>query len=237
MTEQDFLQSYTPETFDRPSITVDVAMLTVQNKQLTTLLLKRTEHPFKDSWTLPGGFVGMQESLEDAAQRILKSKAGLEEIFLEQLYTFGSPSRDPRTRVISVAYYALIAFEYLSKLEPKNIALAKLAEEKGSLKVILEDKPIQLGFDHTEILSVVLKRLRGKLLYAPIGFELLPKHFTLRELQDIHETILGQKLNKDSFRRRMLASGKLAATGKMESGKEFRPAEMYRRKKSEVSSQ
>jgi 8-oxo-dGTP diphosphatase len=230
MTEQDFLQSYTPETFDRPSVTVDVAMLTLQDKQLKTLLIKRNEHPFKDSWTLPGGFVGMQESLEEAAQRILKSKIGIDNVFTEQLYTFGNPKRDPRTRVISVAYYALIASQDLSKLEPKNITLAKLSEEKSSLKAMLEDTPVQLGFDHSEILSIVLKRLRGKLLHAPIGFELLPKHFTLRELQDVHETILGQKLNKDSFRRRMLASGELEATGKMETGKDFRPAELYRRK-------
>ncbi len=216
MTEQDFLQTYTPESFERPSVTVDVAMLTIENKNLKTLLIKRSEHPYKDFWTLPGGFVGMKESLEDAASRILKSKVGLDNVFLEQLYTFGNPQRDPRTRIISVAYYALIPFERISKLG--DIALAEL-DEKDTLLVMLQDKPIQLGFDHTEILSVVLKRLRGKLMYAPLGFELLPKHFTLRELQDVHETILGQKLNKDSFRRRMLASGELEVTGKMETGK------------------
>ena len=107
--------------------------------------------------------------------------------------------------------------------------------KKDKLQIILQDKPIQLGFDHQHILEVVLQRLRGKLMYAPLGFELLPKHFTLRELQDVHETILGQKLNKDSFRRRMLASGELEATGKMETGKEFRPAELYRRKEGETS--
>jgi 8-oxo-dGTP diphosphatase len=232
MTEQDFLQTYNPQTFEHPSVAVDVALLTVQNKELKTLLLLRHEHPYRDFWTLPGGFVGIEESLEDAAVRILKQKAGLEDVFLEQLYTFGSPERDPRMRVISVAYYALVSFEKLSSLE--NTTLATLHEVKGKLELRLEGQPIQLGFDHLEILHVVLQRLRGKLEYAPLGYELLPKHFTLRELQDVHETILGRKLNKDSFRRRMLASGELVATGKMETGREFRPAEKYRRRKKGV---
>jgi 8-oxo-dGTP diphosphatase len=227
MTEQDFLKNYSPQNFDRPSVTVDVAMLSVEDKCLKVLVIRRTDHPFKDFWTLPGGFVGMNESLEDAAIRILKSKAGLNDVFLEQLYTFGNPERDPRTRVISVAYYALVPFERLQLLH--DIALAELREE-AKLQIMLQDKRIQLGFDHQHILEVVLQRLRGKLMYTPLGFELLPKHFTLRELQNIHETILGHKLNKDSFRRRMLASGELEATGKMETGKEFRPAELYRRK-------
>lgn len=226
MTERD-PQNYTLINVECPSLTVDVATLTIKDKRLKTLLIQRSEPPFKDFWTLPGGFVGMQESLEQAASRILKSKAGLEDVFLEQLYTFGHPERDPRTRVISVAYYALVPFEKLQRL--KNIALAELHSQE-SLRVVLQGQVVQLGFDHQHILEVVLQRLRGKLMYTPVGFELLPGHFTLRELQEVHETILGQKLNKDSFRRRMLASGELEATGKMETGKEFRPAELYRRK-------
>jgi 8-oxo-dGTP diphosphatase len=232
-TEQEFLETYDPKQFPQPSVTVDVAMLTIKQRTLEVLVIKRPEHPFKDRFTLPGGFVNMQESLDDAAARVLRDKTGLEGVFLEQLYSFGSLGRDPRTRVISVAYYALVNAERLEALENTDtIRLARvevpwLGEVGGNVQIRLERHNHDLAFDHGEILGTAVKRIRGKLDYAPIGFQLLPERFTLRQLQDVHETILARGVNKDSFRRRMLASDQLEATGALETGVDYRPAEFY----------
>lgn len=229
--EQEFLRAYDASTFEKPSVTVDVVILTVRDSRLCALLVKRSEPPFKDTWSLPGGFVGMQESLDEAASRVLAQKGELKGVFLEQLYTFGSVKRDPRMRIISVSYYALVEFNAIKETEALGLFEIKVpwkGEEGGEVMVVdKEKKQHPLAFDHAEILGMAVKRIRGKLEYAPLGFELLPKRFTLRQLQEIHETILGKHLNKDSFRRKMLASGMLKATGKFEEGKDFRPAELY----------
>ncbi len=229
--EQDFLRAYDASNFEKPSLTVDTVILTVQSNALKVLLIKRLEHPFKDAWSLPGGFVGMQESLDEAAVRVLEQKGKLKGVFLEQLYTFGGVRRDPRMRIISVSYYALVEFESIKENEARGLFEVKVPwkGEAGGDVMIVDNakKQYPLAFDHAEILGMAVKRIRGKLEYVPIGFELLPKRFTLRQLQDIHETILGRSLNKDSFRRKMLASGMLKATGKLEEGKDFRPAELY----------
>jgi 8-oxo-dGTP diphosphatase len=239
--EDAFLDAYDPAAYERPSVAVDVAVVTVAEGALRTLLVRRSAHPFRGRWALPGGFVGVRESLDRAAARVLADKAKLREVFLEQLYTFGEPGRDPRTRVISVAYYALV--------EPGRLAASDASESAGGgggpiiaeLRVPWEGEsggPVEarslagealpLAFDHAQVLGLAVKRMRGKLDYAPIGFQLLPPTFTLLELQRVHETVLGRAQNKDSFRRRMLASGLLAATGKMQAGVEHRPAELYR---------
>jgi 8-oxo-dGTP diphosphatase len=226
--EQEFLRAYDSSSFEKPSVTVDVVILTVHDNALKVLLVKRLEQPFKDAWSLPGGFVGMTESLDEAAARVLEQKGQLRRVFLEQLYTFGKVNRDPRMRIISVAYYALV--EHTQTKEDTNLRLFQVDfdEKKNSVKIRDGDnKSHTLAFDHTEILATAIKRIRGKLEYAPLGFELLPERFTLRQLQEVHETILGKHLNKDSFRRKMLASGMLRATGKLETGKDFRPAELY----------
>ena len=207
--ETIFLEQYNPSEFERPSITVDIAILTVRNKQLEVVTVKRNEHPFLGYAALPGGFVGILESLDDAAARVLKSKANLENVYLEQLFTFGHPNRDPRMRIISVAYYALVPNAQLENIQTQNV------------------NKIQLAFDHNSILEFALKRIQGKLEYAAIGTSLLPKKFTLRELQDVHETILGKPLNKDAFRRKILSTGQLEPTGILETGQGFRPAEYY----------
>lgn len=240
--EQHYLDSYNASAFERPSVTVDVVILTLRDGHLEALLIKRKEHPFLNYWSLPGGFVQMQESLDEAAARVLRQKAGLEgvagmeregtlrhPIYLEQLYTFGHPERDPRTRVISVAYYALVEASHIREIS-EEAALFKLRIAEGESSVEIFDgkhKKYSLAFDHAEILAVAIKRIRGKLGYTPIGFELLPERFTLRQLQTVHETILQKKLNKDSFRRKMLASGMLQPTGELERGL-GRPAELYR---------
>lgn len=234
--EQEFLAHYDASRFPHPSVTADVALLTADRGRLKALLIQRQEHPDRGKWSLPGGFVQMDESLDEAAARTLETKAGVRGVFLEQLYTFGRPDRDPRTRVITVAHYALVDAARLGKKE-NGIRLAALhvpwkGECGGPVQALDEQgHELPLAFDHAEILGLVVQRLRGKLDYAPIGFELLPPKFTLRELQSIHETILGRKLNKDSFRRRMLASGLIAPTGERETGVGYRPAELYRFKR------
>ncbi len=234
--ETAFLAKYDPTEFERPSVTVDVVLLTVREGALFTLVVRRADHPFKGQWTLPGGFVQITEPLEAAATRILRSKCSLDRVFLEQLGTFGDPDRDPRTRVISVAYYALVdgrkfekAFARAGDVTVGKVSVPWEGETGGPAYLAdAEDQPMALGFDHEEILGVAVKRIRGKLDYTPIGFQLLPERFTLLELQAVHETVLGRKLNKDSFRRRMLASEELVATGEMQSGVDHRPAELYR---------
>lgn len=233
--EETFLRSYDPSQFERPSVAVDVVVLTLLEGQLHVLLIERDEHPFKELWSLPGGFMRMDESLDQAALRVLKTKAGLEGVYLEQLYTFGAVDRDPRMRILSVAYYALVEHSRVTpQMTEKSAWLAVkvdwAGETGGSARVTdsVGDQRL-LAFDHPEILGMAIQRIRGKLEYVPIGFELLPGRFTLRQLQEVHQTILGRSLNKDSFRRKMLSSGMLEATGELESGKDFRPAELYRR--------
>ena len=234
--EARFLEQYDPAAFERLSVTVDVVLLSTSDGDLTTLLLRRHEHPHKDRAALPGGFVNPPESLDDAATRVLREKAGLREVFLEQLYTFGAPRRDPRTRVISVAYYALVERERFAAAAQRNpdVFAARLkvpwAGEAGGPALALgdDDRVLPLAFDHDEILGMAVKRLRGKVDYAPLGFQLLGETFTLLDLQRVHEAILQRPLNKDSFRRRMLASGHLKATGRSQSGVDHRPAELYR---------
>jgi len=234
--ETRFLRGYDPSTFERPSVAVDVALLSAFDGQLYTRLVQRDEHPFKGLWALPGGFVRLDESLDAAAARVLARKAGLEHVYLEQLYTFGAPARDPRMRVITVAYYALVHRELLASARgsegPTEVARMEIpweGETGGAVELVNEaERRLKLSFDHAEILGMAVKRLRGKLDYTPVGFQLLPDRFTLLELQRVHETVVGHPVNKDSFRRRMLASGQLEATGESQRDVEHRPAELYR---------
>jgi 8-oxo-dGTP diphosphatase len=234
--EARFLADYDVTAFERPSVAVDIALISAFDGDLFTLLTRRREHPFKDRWSLPGGFVRPDESLDQAAARVLGAKGGLAQVFLEQLYTFGAPDRDPRTRVVSVAYYALVdkarfvdAGARGGDLLTPRIRVPWSGETGGSVQTIgPDDRPLPLAFDHADILGTAVKRLRGKLDYAPIGFQMLGETFTLLELQRIHETVLGRSVNKDSFRRRMLASGLLKATGRSQTGVGHRPAELYK---------
>jgi 8-oxo-dGTP diphosphatase len=240
--EAEFLAEYDAGEFAHPSLTVDVVLLTADANALQALLVRREGHPELGKWALPGGFVRLDESLDAAAARVLREKAGLSGVFLEQLYTFGAVERDPRTRVVTVAYYALVPGHRLAaaiKLGGAPTRLARLAvpwsgERGGPIQALAADgSEMPLAFDHAEILGLTVKRLRGKLDYAPIGFELLPEAFSLRDLQQIHEVISGRRTNKDSFRRRMLASGQLEATGERNIDVEYRPPELYRYRKAE----
>ena len=234
--EARFLAAYDAEEYERLSVAVDVVLVSAFEGDLSTLLIRRREHPHRDRWSLPGGFVRTDESLDAAAARVLSQKAGLGGVFLEQLYTFGDPGRDPRTRVVSVAYYALVEKGRFVACAARgnDVSTPRLqvpwpGEEGGPVHAIGPDgRPLTLAFDHESILGVAVKRLRGKLDYAPIGFQLLGDTFTLFELQRVHETVLGRRLNKDSFRRRMLGTGQLKPTGKNQTGTTHRPAELYR---------
>jgi 8-oxo-dGTP diphosphatase len=234
--EAAFLAASDPDRFERLSVAVDVALLSAAEGALHALVVRRDDHPARGRWALPGGFVGPAEPLEAAAARVLAGKAGLEGLFVEQLFTFGDPGRDPRTRVISVASYALVDFARFAEAarRAEGVAVGRLVvpwagETGGPVELrSAADRPLSLAFDHADILGMAVKRLRGKLDYAPIGFQLLAPGFTLLELQRVHETILGFPLNKDSFRRRMLASGWLEATGERQADVDHRPAERYR---------
>jgi 8-oxo-dGTP diphosphatase len=234
--DAEFLRSYDASRFEHPSVTVDVVLLSIQEGRLHTLLVRRNAPPCLGAWALPGGFLRLEESLEEAAARVLAAKTGLQGVFLEQLYTFGAPERDPRTRVISVAYFALVdraRFERLAR-DGRETALAEVVvpwagEAGGPVQVLSSPrKPLALAFDHGAMLATAVQRLRGKLDYSPVAFQLLPRTFTLLELQRVHEVILGRKLNKDSFRKRLLAKGFLAATGELQQDVDHRPAALYR---------
>ncbi len=230
--EAGFLAAYSAADFERPSVAVDVALMTVDRDRLHVLVVQRAEHPHQGRWQLPGGFVRIDESLDAAAARLLAEKAGVAGVFTEQLYTFGEVDRDPRTRVITVAYYALVD---AARLGAEGVAgrLAQVAvpwegEAGGPVTIHSGGERLETAFDHDRIVGMVVKRLRGKLDYAPVGYELLPPEFTLLDLQRIHETILGVAVNKDSFRRRMLASAELEPTGGRQTGVGHRPAALYR---------
>jgi len=230
-TERAFLDQYDPAQFDRPSVAVDVVLLTALEGRLHALLVQRAEHPFRGHWALPGGFVTIDQSLDAAARQVLTRKTGLEGVYLEQLYTFGAPGRDPRMRIVSVAYYALVPSRRLAELAEHlhPIDVPWEGERGGPAHALGPDAlPVPLAFDHADILGMAVLRIRGKLGYTHIGFELLPELFTLRQLRAVHETILGRSLNKDSFRRRALASGVVEATGRRQSDTPHRPAELFR---------
>ena len=233
--DEAFLRDYDPGRYPRPSVAVDVVLVSAVAGALRTVVVRRAEPPQRGRWALPGGFVRLEESLDATAARVLGDKAGVTGAFLEQLYTFGAPGRDPRTRVISVVYYGLVAPDRWAALRlaegAREVAIRVpwTGEGGGSVEISAAGgKPLALAFDHREILGTVVKRLRGKLGYAPIAYALLPERFTLLDLQRVHETILGTRVNKDSFRRRVLASGELEPAGAMQEGVGHRPAALYR---------
>lgn len=213
-------QTYDPSQYERPSVTVDVVVFTLRECRLHVLLVQRKHWPFEGMWAIPGGFVRMDESLEDAARRELAEETGLDDpdIYLEQLYTFGDPGRDPRTRVITVAYFALISSDHLRLRASSDAAVAEWFPAY---------QPPELAFDHARILRYAIQRLRYKLEYTALAFQLLPETFTLTELQEAYEHILDEKLDKRNFRRKVLAAGVLEETSFTRSG-DHRPAKLYR---------
>lgn len=204
--------------YPRPLVTVDVIIFTLRDNDLQALLVKRGHAPFEGMWAIPGGFVGIDESLEEAALRELEEETGARDVYLEQLYTFGNPGRDPRGRVITVAYFALVPADAIQLRSGDDAAEARWWS--------VYDLP-PLAFDHADILAYALKRLRYKLEYTAVGFELLPETFTLSELQAAYEIILGEKLDKRNFRRKIIGAGVIEEIGEYRVG-EGRPAKLYR---------
>ena len=212
------------QDYPKPSVTVDVVIITLRDDELQVLLVKRDLAPYRGRWAVPGGFVQLNESLEAAARRELREETGVADVYLEQLYTFGDPGRDPRGRVISVAYIAL--------------APAPLMVQAGSDAREAKWWPVSelpaLAFDHDKILQYALTRLRYKIEYSAVGFRLLPERFTLSELQKAYEIILGEPLDKRNFRRRIEEADVIEPTDDFRTG-EGRPARLYRFRRDAVA--
>ncbi len=210
--------AYTYE-YPRPAVTVDTVVFGATGGALQVLLIQRAGEPFVGSWAIPGGFVDPDEDLDDAARRELAEETGVAISFLEQLYTFGTPGRDPRGHVITVAYVALV------RPEQVHVRAASDARAAGWFQI---DALPPLAFDHDRILDVALRRVRAKVQYQPIGFELLPEDFTLGQLQEVYETVLGRAVDKRNFRRKIKQMGVLEATGRRQTGVPHRAPELFR---------
>ena len=265
--EQEFLKDYDPSRFDRLSLTTDILIFSVSDgvqenyrklnqKYFSVLLVKRDNYPFKDKWCLPGGFVKIDEDIEDAATRILDTEANIKDIYLEQLYTYGNPNRDPRMRVISTSYMALIDKNKLPNTVSNNASwfnVTVLEDEKYidvtldngnetikfKIKKTLKEKTTdrykyeivendKLAFDHPLAIVSGISRLKNKLEYTDIVFNMMPEYFTLGELQQVYEVILGKKLLDPAFRR--IIADKVEKTDKMKIGGGHRPSVLFRYK-------
>jgi 8-oxo-dGTP diphosphatase len=224
--EKKFLKEYDIAKFERPSVTVDLVIFTVIDNELKVLLIKRGMPPFEGYWALPGGFVRIDESLREAARRELKEETGInpDEFYLEQLYTFGEPKRDPRARVITVAHYALVDSR---KIKPY---VTGMEEIKAVQWHHAHNLPEKLAFDHKDIINYAITRLKYKLEYTAVGLELLPEFFTLTDLQKLYEEILNEKLDKRNFRKKIFSMDIIEATKQFKKGG-HRPAMLYKFKK------
>lgn len=202
-----------------PAVTVDCVVFGFDSADLKLLLVRRNLRPFQGKWALPGGFVRLEESVEAAARRELSEETGLTQLYLEQLFTFGAVDRDPRERVISVAYYALL------KLSDHHL---QAGTDAGAVSWFPVAKLPKLAFDHESIAEHGLQRLKAKVRYEPIGFELLPQKFTLGELQHLYETVIGQSLDKRNFRKKILGMKLLEPLAEYQQDVAHRAAQYYR---------
>jgi len=207
--------------YERPGLTVDCVIfgLDLEEEWLKVLLIERDLEPFGGMWAIPGGFVRRDETPEGAATRELEEETGLTDVFLEQLYTFGDPGRDPRGWVVSVAYYALVS--------PEKHTIHAATDARQARWFPVNALP-RLAFDHAGILATALERIRGKLTYAPIGFELLPQKFTIKQLQKLYEIVLGTKLDNRNFRKKIFGMDVLRELDEMQKGVPHRAARLYK---------
>ena len=266
--EEEFLKDYDSSIFEKLSMTVDILVISVSNeetnnyrktdkKKMSILLVKRDDYPYKDKWCLPGGFVGIDEDIEEAPKRVLKRETNVDNIYLEQLYTFGSVDRDPRMRIVSTSYMALIDknklegklnenaswFDIVSINEKNNIvdvilnngfetitfSIKKILKEKttDSYKLV-EVKNDKIAFDHTLVILTGLERLKNKVEYTDIVFNMMGEFFTLGELQQVYEVILNKKLLDPAFRR--IIANKVVKTNKLKTGEGHRPSYLFKYK-------
>jgi 8-oxo-dGTP diphosphatase len=205
--------------YPHPAVTTDVAVFTLREQQLQLLLIRRGQDPHKGKWALPGGFLEIDEDLESCAKRELKEETGASDLYIEQLFTFGEPHRDPRERVISVTYFALA---------PAN----KLSINAGSDAAEADWFPLtqlpELAFDHADIITLAQERLAAKTLYSTIAFQLMPETFTLSELQSVYEILRNEALDKRNFRKWILSLNQLEEAGGKRRNGNHRPAKIYR---------
>ena len=265
--EEEFLSDYNPELFPRLAITTDILVFSISNeegnnyrklgnKYFSVLLVKRDNYPFKDKWCLPGGFIRVDEELEEAPKRILREEANVKNIYLEQLGTFGGIKRDPRMRVLSTSYMALIDKNQLEDKLGENASWFKIRKEEDDykIKIILDngeeiidftlkkklvskktdryeyiiDENEKLAFDHPVVIVTGMERLKNKIEYTDIIFNMMPKHFTLGELQQVYEVILGKKLLDPAFRR--IIADKVEKTELVQGGGGHRPSALFKYK-------
>ncbi|MFW6261942.1 MAG: NUDIX hydrolase [Spirochaetota bacterium] len=205
--------------YPHPAVTVDCVVFGLADDELNILLIQRDLEPYQGAWALPGGFVKMDEDLNTAARRELQEETGVRDLYLEQLYTFGEPDRDPRERVITVAYFAIV------NLFDHPVAASTDARRAGWFGC--DDLP-ELAFDHAHIVAMAIDRLRAKVHYEPIVFEFLPGKFTLRAVQRFYETVLGHELDKRNFRKKIQGTGLLVPTEEVEMDVAHRAAQLYR---------
>lgn len=267
-TEEEFLKDYDSSSFEKLSMTSDILILSVSNqettnyrkndrKMMSVLLVKRDDYPYKDKWCLPGGFLDPKtETLEECAKRVLKRETNLSNIYLEQLYTYDGVNRDPRMRIVSTAFVALIDREKLTEkvenaswfdvvlLEEENnvvditldngietihISIEKVLKEKTTDRYqFITKKNKDLAFDHDLVILAGLERIRNKINYTDIVFNMMPEYFTLGELQQVYEVILNKKLLDPAFRR--IIANKVIKTNKMKTGEGHRPSYLFKYK-------
>ena len=267
--EEEFLKDYNAKDFDQLSMTSDILLISVSSedvdnyrknskKMMSILLVKRDDFPFKDKWCLPGGFLDpKKETLEECAKRVLKKETNLSNIYLEQLYTYDALNRDPRTRVVSTAFIALIDKNRLTEMlnpnacffdvllieekdnivdivlsngvENINLSIKKTLREKTTDRYSFKTRKNVLAFDHDLVVLAGLERLKNKLNYTDIVFNMMPEYFTLGELQQVYEVILNKKLLDPAFRR--IIKDKVEKTNKMTSGEGHRPSVLFKYKK------
>ena len=266
--EEEFLKDYNSDDFEKLSMTTDILIVSVSSeevdnyrktdkKKMSILLVKRDNYPFKDKWCLPGGFIGIDEDLDQAPIRVLKNETNVDNVYLEQLYTFGSVKRDPRMRVVSTSYMALIDKNRLTNNLSKNASWFDITfyEEKNNIvdivldngsttisfkieKVLREQTTDRysfkilennsLAFDHPLVILSGIERLKNKIEYTDIVFNMMPEYFTLGELQQVYEVILGKKLLDPAFRR--IIASKVEKTKKMKTGRGHRPSYLFKYK-------
>lgn len=216
------MKGYDSSQYEKMSVAVDLLVFTIENDRLKILLIERSEDPYANVSALPGVFVGIKETLDDAAKRGIMEETGLTDIYFEQLYTFGDVKRDPRMRIISVSYMALVPIEKLKFTAGERTVSAYLAD----VEELLTSKK-KLAFDHKEIIRYARWRLENKVEYTDIAFHLVEENFTLSELQKVYEILLGKPLYKANFRKKI--SPMIVETDLSTSGDAHRPSRLYRR--------
>lgn len=218
--EKEFLQQYDSSAFEKPSVAVDVLIFTIEDDTLKVVMVERSEFPYKGCLALPGVFVGIDESLEDAAKRGVKVETGLTDIYFEQLYTWGEVKRDPRMRIISVSYMAMVSIDQLRAKSTNG----NISDYLYPVDEMLKEEN-ELAFDHQQIIAYARERIKNKVEYSEIAFNFMPEKFTLPGLQKVYEILLDKPLYKANFRKKI--SPMVLETDESTSGDAHRPSKYY----------